>query len=129
MIMNAKKLFRMAGVLLAAAASLLSAGCTVMYQASVVPPQGALYTHLTAPLTHDLKSTPCGKLVKKYSKSKSYYFHDPVFTGLDLSFHVDGELMNQIAREGGISKIAYADYELVAILDAYAKFTINVYGY
>lgn len=122
-----QKIITIVGVLVTAVVLGLPLGC-VAYEASVVPPRGVLIEHITVPLTTNMKSTPCGKLVKKYSKSKSYYLHDPFFSGLDFSWHLDGDYIARLAREGGITKIAYADYELFGVLDVYAKFTINIYG-
>lgn len=106
---------------------LLLTGCGMAYLAPVKPPQGFLISTFKAPLTVDVNETPVSGDLKHASKNKTYYFHDILFTGLDFAW---GEVdVPQIARAAGITKVSYAEYELLSILGVYAEFTVHVYGY
>ncbi len=108
---------------------LLPTGCG-MYMAPVMPPQGGLITTFKAPLTVNFNETPVSGDLKHASKNKTYYFHDILFTGLDFAW---GEVdVPQIARAAGITKVSYAEYEILyifLIIGRYAEFTVHVYGY
>ncbi len=106
---------------------LLLAGCGVAYLAPVKPPQGFLISTFKAPLTVNFDETPVSGNLIHASKKKTYYFHDILFTGMDFAW---GEVdVPQIARAAGITKVSYAEYELLSILGVYADFTVHVYGY
>ena len=100
-------------------------GCTT-YFAPVKPPQGVLFTDIKAPLTVNFNRTPCGAATKKFSKSNTSFFFDFIFTWSGFAW--DDVSVGKIAREGGISEIAYADYEALLILGVFGKTTVNVYG-
>ncbi|GEM_PF-282096 len=101
------------------------AGCAA-YLAPVKPPQGFLYQSVKAPLTVKYNGNPCGDAVKKVSMSKTSYFLEPFLTHLDFAW--DDAAIEKIAREGGIRKVSYADYETLNVLGIYRTFTIHVYG-
>lgn len=96
------------------------------YTAPVVPPNGLLFTNIKAPLTVHYDKTPVGRDSKKYSARSTKYFRDFLITGLGFAW--DEAAVSTIVREGGIEKVAYADYEALCILGIYAEFTVEVYG-
>lgn len=103
----------------------ITGGC-VSYQASIKPPIGAI-CNFKAPLTTDFHNTDVGMATKKASIKKTYYFHDILFTGIDLAWGTAD--IPEIASKAGIKNVTYADYEFLNILGIYAEFGINVYGY
>ncbi len=108
---------------------LLLTGCG-MYRAPVMPPQGLFISTFKAPLTVNFNDTPVSVDLIHASKKKTHYFHDILFTWLDFAW---GEVdVPQIARSAGITKVSYAEYEILSILPIiglYAEFTVHVYGY
>jgi len=104
----------------------LSTGCLTHYSTPVKPPTGALFYSIKAPLTVEFDNTPCGPSVKKYAHSNTAYFREFLFTRIDFAW--DDVAIANLAREGGIEEISYADYEALNILGIYSKFTVNVYG-
>ncbi len=116
------------GVALAAIAIASLAGCASLtpYSAPVKPPLALLFIDCKAPLTVEFNGTPVGPALKKVSKKQTTFFRDILFTGGTLAW--DDAAIAQIAREGGIEQVAYADYEMMNLLGIYGTFTINVYG-
>lgn len=110
-------------------ALLILAGCasSVQYLAPVKPPTGGLLWSYKAPLSTDMNRTDSDMEMIKVSSKKTYYFHDMIFTGIDLAWG-SADIPN-IARYGGIKEVCYADYEILNILGIYAEFTVNVYGH
>lgn len=127
--MREKRRSRRPGGIAAAAclaAGLLLSGCAVGYQAPVRPPVGLLFTQVKAPLTADFGGNPVGPGVRKVSRTNTSYVWDALLTG--MSFAWGDAAVQKIAKEGGIEKVSYADYEIMSILGVYATFTVNVYG-
>lgn len=54
------------------------------------------------------------------------YIRDIFFTGLDVAF--DDASIQKAAKNGGLSKIYYADYEAKSVLGVFGMFTTKVYG-
>lgn len=102
-------------------------GCYAGMNAPVIPPQGMLYSNVSAPLTTNFSETPTGAAITKTAKRNTRYFYVPFTYGL-LSFGWDEAAVQKIAKEGGITDIAYAEYSALNILGIYAEFTITVYG-
>ena len=98
------------------------AGCG-LFRAPVIPPQGMLFSRVTAPLSTDFDETP---VCVKWGEASSQFFHEPLFTQLDFAW--DKALLGEAARNGGLSKIHYADYEHFRVLGIYSKFTVRAYG-
>lgn len=104
-------------------------GCAgfVTHQTAVTPPRGFLFEVYKAPLTTDFNHTKVGTNdIIKFSSSKTSYLLE-LHTGATAAW--DAASVPEIARKGGIQHVTYADYEVLNILDIYATFTINVYGY
>ena len=94
--------------------------------ARVRPPGGLIYSSQSAPVTIDFDGNPVGSATKKVSSSQTHWFQDILLgTG---SYGFDEVALEKIAREGGIEKISYVDYDLFNILGVYQRFTVNVHG-
>ena len=99
--------------------ALLTALCIAVLPGCV---NGFLYTHTVRPLTTDLHDTPVvegeglrGSLVQvRYS---SY-----------LDVRVGNNGIGEIARQKGISRIYYADIEVVRILGIFTRTNVLIYG-
>ena len=107
---------RLLAVLLAV---LLTAGCA-FWRAPVVPPGGVLFTQYRAPLTPQVSGVP---VAKKVGMHTSHYFAYFLY-----SFAWDDASIDAAAKEGGLSRVYYADYEVLSILGLYARFTVRAYG-
>jgi len=95
-------------------ASSLLGGC---YIAPLMPPQGTIYTNISAPLDLDLTNTNLGSKEGEAS------------TESILGIAAWGDASTKAAAaNGGISKIDHADYEFFTVLGIYNKFTMKVYG-
>ena len=106
-------------VLLAAGCAGAGAGCRV----PVAPPAGGLLTVYKAPLTTDFR----GQTMSSRSGSASTLFlRDPFITGLSVAW-ADAST-TAAARNGGLSHVHYADYEMVRVLSVFGKFTVTAYG-
>lgn len=99
----------------------LCAGCAA-WKAPVVPPAGGIYTHYSAPLT--LNDTPA-PVCQKHGQSATSYFalFYPFYSGA-----WGDAALQAAAKDGGITKIHYADYEVLSVLGVYAEFTVRAYG-
>jgi TRL (tRNA-associated locus)-like protein len=106
--------------------TLFISGCVANYQAPVKPGMGFLFCNFKAPLMVDLNETDVDSSSIHASSKKIYYFHDIIFTGINVAW--DTADIPEIAQKAGIKEVTYADYELLNILGIYAEFTIHVYG-
>jgi len=110
---------RRIGLLVAACAMLfVSVGCMAgYYRTPVQPSAGFLFARLEAPLTIDNNGAAVtSKWGTAYSES---------FLGL---IAIGDSSIQSAAENGGLSRIAYADYKFYNILGLYSKFTTVVYG-
>jgi hypothetical protein len=108
-------------LLVLAAVAALCTGC-VAWKAPVVPPSGAIYTHYKAPLTLNDQPAP---LCEKSGKSSTSYL--ALFYPAYSVAWADAAI-ETAAKEGGLQKVHYADYEVLSVLGIYAEFTVRVYG-
>ena len=109
---------------LALTAFIFTSGCAaVQYKTPVKPPLGILFSEYAAPLTVNFNETPA---LKKVSTSCTSQIFDPFFTQMSIAW--DDAAIGQIAKEGGLNEVAYADYEFKSILGVFNTFTVNVYG-
>lgn len=107
---------------LAAVALVASAGCHSL-RAPVVPPQGALYSKVRAPLTIDFNRTP---VCAKSGSAKAFFVYDPVATGMDFAW---GDVsIEEAARAGNLTTVEYADYEMLRVLGVFGRMTVTAYG-
>ncbi len=109
-------------LLLACAAAALCWGCTT-WRAPVEPPPGLLFTHYRAPLTADVAGVPTGG---KTGTASTLYVRDPIITGMGIAW-ADASI-EAAAAEGDITKIHYADYEVLSVLGVFGQFTVRVHG-
>lgn len=96
--------------------ALFCTGC-VSYFAPVMPPQGGLFTSISAPLDTDVDSTPAS-----YSMGKSSAV---CILGL---FAFGDASVTSAARNGGLERIHHVDYSYLNVLFLYQDFTTKAYG-
>jgi hypothetical protein len=101
---------------------LLCGGC-FRWATPVRPPIGLLYTHYRAPLTADATDFVVGG---PEGKSYTMAIREPFFTGQGVAWAQAA--VEDAAREGGLKKVHYADYEMLEVLSVYSRFTVSVYG-
>jgi hypothetical protein len=93
-----------------------SSGC-VGFEAPVIPPTGALYSNVQAPIDVDADATQLGtKRGEAVSK-----------TVLGLFSWGDASVRTA-ATNGGLTTIRHVDYEFFNVLGVYATFTTVVHG-
>ena len=91
-------------------------GCA--YRAPVMPPQGAIYTGISAPLTVDVEGQTVSP--KKGEASSSAILG--LFAWGDCS-------LQKAAQEGQLSTIEYCDYSYMSIVfGIYQSFTVTAHG-
>jgi hypothetical protein len=59
--------------------------------------------------------------------AKTRYLQDPFFTGLPIAAWGDASV-EAAAGSAGITKVHYADYEVLNVLLIYREFTVRVSG-
>ena len=85
------------------------------------PAIGIIYTHTTKPLDVNMNQTPVGIL-----ESKSDVKH--VSINAYLQFMWDSNTIYDIAKEGGIDTVYYADLETFSVLGIWNQYTVHIYG-
>ena len=100
----------------------LATGC-VQFTAPVQPPLGFLFTRIRAPLTVDFGETPVGT---KRGESGTTWARDILFTGQTLGW--GDASIEEAARDGDITTVRYADYEILIVLGIFARFKVIAYG-
>lgn len=101
---------------------LACAGCTA-WQTPVKPPVGVLYTSYRAPLTADVRSVPVSA---RRGTASTLYVREPFVTGQGFAWEEAG--IATAARQGGLTRVHYADYEMLIVLGVFGRFTVHVYG-
>jgi hypothetical protein len=109
-------------LLLPLATLLLCSGCST-WRAPVEPPRGALFTQYRAPLTADVSNVPVSG---KTGVASTMYVRDIILTRQNIAW--DDASIDKAARNGGLSKVHYADYEILEVLGIFGEFTVRVYG-
>lgn len=107
-------------ILLAVAA--LCGGC-FGWAAPVRPPVGFLFTHYSAPLTANATDF---KVEGIKGSSHTFALREPFVTGQGVAWAQAA--VEEAARQGGLKKVYYADYEVLNVLSIYGRFTVRVYG-
>jgi hypothetical protein len=102
--------------------ALLGAGC-VYYETPVVPPQGFLATSISAPLTPEIADVPVSD---RRGSASTLFIRDIFFTGGGIA--LEDASIQAAARNGNLSKVHYADYELLTVLGVFGEFTVHAYG-
>ncbi len=92
-------------------------GCAALYIAPVVPPQGGMFSFISAPLDTNVSDTEIGS---KTGSSSAHSLLGMIAFG-DCS-------IDAASREGRLTKINHADYKFVNVLGVYTRFTTVVYG-
>lgn len=99
---------------LVAATSLLLCSC---YSAPVMPPLGAIYSNIDAPLQYQPSKTNLGA---RSGQASSYSLFGAVAWG-DCS-------VEKAAASGDIKTIKHLDYKYTNFFGIYQKFTVVAYG-
>jgi len=84
---------------------------------------GILFTHFSAPLSVESTTFAAGG---REGKSYTMAIREPYLTGQGVAW--SEAAIQEAARQGGLKKVHYADYEILQILSIYCKFTVHVYG-
>ena len=99
----------------------VATGCA-LYRTPVIPPQGFLFSQYSAPLTIDFDKTQTGARV---GKASTLWIREPF---LGTSYAWEDASISAAARNGGIKKVYYADYEWLQVLGLFGRFTVVVHG-
>jgi len=119
-------------LLAAAAMAALCAGCSSLgaqdprllsWKAPIEPPGGLLYTSYCAPLTGDVNKVHVGG---KMGQAKTRYIAYPFSRALSVAW-ADASI-KEAAKNGGLTKVEYADYEGFWVLGVYAELQVTVHG-
>lgn len=95
------------------------------YKAPVVPSWGIIFTQHKAPLTTNFESTPV-EAPRVGRASTDYIFVPFFFAPFDIA--LGNASIAEAAKNGGITKVYYADHEFLRVLGIYARYTTTVYG-
>ena len=88
--------------------------------------QGLIYTNVTEPYDTNMTNTPIGKRIA-YAGGITK-LSEP-FSGAKVSVEVNSNAIGDIAKEGGLDKIYYADLHTKSILfGIWEKKTLILYG-
>ncbi len=123
-------------------------GCLGLTTAPVQPPHGAIYTRIRAPLTvnyhntkvADTQAQPATEEVNgifgrytakaagcKVGTASTTYLSIPLWY-ISLDFAWDRCDIETAAKQGGLQKVHYADYEVEEVLGIFGRFTVRAYG-
>ena len=90
----------------------------------VMPPTGLIVTMYKAPLTTDFDRTDVSD--KKQGTATTYYLNIPYWIPLDVA--LGNATIEKAAKNGKITDVAYADYEILSVMGIFAKFSVTAYG-
>lgn len=107
---------------LAACALLLTACGVARTRAPVVPPLGVLFSNLRAPMQVHFEDTTLGP---KRGTAQITYIMEPF---LGTSYAWGDASIEEAARDGQISTVHHADYEMLSVLGLYVRYTTYAYG-
>jgi hypothetical protein len=116
---------RLVIALLLLPAVVMAGGCgtPAMHDTPVEPPPGAVFSQYKAPLTVDVDQTD---IQSKSGSASTRYLLVPFFGA--LSFAWERCDIEQAAKNGGLTTVHHADYELLNVLGIYQEFTVHAYG-
>ena len=115
--MRSVAILALVGVLIAT-----SCGCTT-FRTPVKPPTGLLFTQVSAPLSVNFDKTP---VCTKQGMAKTFYFHDPILTGMNFAWGRAG--IYEAAKAAGLETVEYADYRYTMIFGIFGTFEVTAYG-
>lgn len=95
---------------------LAAGGCT--FQAPVVPPQGFIYSNVSAPIDTNADKTAVSSKSGS-STSTSYFFR---------FFAMGDSSLDSAARAGGLTEITSADYHYTNYMFMFEQFTVIAHG-
>ena len=88
------------------------------------PPSACLFTQVKAPLSTKFQNTP---VCKKKGQASAEHIYVPCYVPC-LTFSWGGCDVDTAAKNGNLSKVEYADYEYLSVLQIYKKTTVTAYG-
>lgn len=95
-------------------------GCVSAPKAPFVPPTGAIFTDVKAPLTTEFDNQ---KITKTYGEVSSTHIAYYIF-----NFAIGDTSIKNAMKEGWLNDASYVDYEWMSVLGIFGRLTINVYG-
>ena len=108
---------------------LLANGCSYNARSfprvPLAPPPGFVFTQIKAPLSLDYAAT--ASQPPKTGSAMTHYVGLPFYDVISFAWN-DTANVETAARNGGITEIEYADYELLQVLGVYSQFTVHAYG-
>lgn len=113
-----------------ALAAFFGTGCGAAYKSPVIPPQGLIYTQVKAPLDYDFNATTAkneeGRRLRKGRSHTKYIFVPLLIINFDVAW--GDAALGEAAKDGNLSIIHYADYEMMHVLGLYAEYRVTAYG-
>ncbi len=107
---------KMMAVVTIAIMCFMFSGCA-MWQAPVIPPQGAIFSSTSAPIQTQFRDTDLGS---KRGEATSIAILGLIGIG-DASVY-------EAAQNGNIQTVKHVDYEIMNVLGIYVEFKTVVYG-
>lgn len=92
------------------ATTLASAGCVG---------GGAIYTHVTKPLTTNFEDTP---VVPRSAEGNTKQFR------YQVDFNWDSRAIGDIAKKAGLTQLHYADETVLSVMGVWTQRFVTVYG-
>ena len=113
-------------LMIAAALSMVIglAGCA-SHRAPVMPPPGFVFARYKAPLMTNAHGKELGP---KTGTAHTYYVNIPFLWPYPIDFAWEDACLREAARNGDISTVRFADYEVLNILGLYTQFKVHAYG-
>ena len=113
-----------------AMACVLLVGCASNNQQSTIagtepfqPPSACLFTQVKAPLSTKFQDAP---VCAKKGEAAAQFLYVPCTYVMCISW--GGCDVDTAAKNGNLSKVEYADYEYLSVLQIYKKTTVTAYG-
>lgn len=103
---------------------LMIAGCGAVNKNGHAVLVGAVYSHVTFPLTADLNQTPAGI---DTGGGKVIRIKEP-FSGYGIYAEFNSNAIGEIAKKHGLKKVYHADIERLSILGIWRHDKVVIYG-
>lgn len=95
--------------------------------APVVPPPGLLFTQYKAPMDVEFSKEGAGTPMTGLRSGTSETSYIQLWYRV-LSFGWGDASIEEASRQGGISEVSYADYEVLSVLGLYVNTKVTVHG-
>ena len=111
-------------LVLALAVVVFAASGCISFTTPVQPPNGGIWSQYKAPLSTDFNNT---KSAGKTGRSEvSHVWIWPLHSALSATW--DDASIQRAAASGGITQVAYVDYEWMQVLGIYGRLTVIAHG-